>query len=253
MHFIILEEVDSTNSYVSLHADELDDMTMVVGAVQTAGRGQRGNSWESAPGENLTATLLFRPKGIAPREQFAISEAVALAVVDFLRDEGIDALVKWPNDIYVGDKKISGILIEHSVTSTSIGHTRIGIGLNVNQMNFVSDAPNPVSLIQLTGVRRDISRTAAAVGASLGHRLEMTAHQQGRASLHKDFMKSLWRGDGKPYPFRRRSDGALFQGIIDDVDPLGPIVITDTSTGKKESFFFKEVEAILPADQEIGE
>lgn len=253
MHFIILEEVDSTNSYVSRHAAELDDMTMVVAAAQTAGRGQRGNSWESAAGENLTATLLFRPRGIAPREQFAISEAVALAVVDYLRDEGIPARVKWPNDIYVGDKKISGILIEHSVTSTSIGHTRIGIGLNVNQTTFLSDAPNPVSMMQLTGIRRDISRTAAAVGACLGRRLEMTGHKEGRARLHKEFRDALWRGDGKPYPFRRRADGAVFRGIIEDVDPLGPIVITDTSTGKKESFFFKEVEAILPADREISE
>lgn len=91
MNFLLLEQVDSTNSYVSVHAGELDDMTMVIADTQTAGRGQRGNSWESEPGRNLTFTLLHRPKGIAPREQFAISEATALAIADFLEETGIEA------------------------------------------------------------------------------------------------------------------------------------------------------------------
>ena len=112
--------MDSTNSYVSHHAASLADMTMVIADAQTAGRGQRGNSWESEPGKNLTFTLLHRPKGVLPREQFAISEATALAVADFLEENGISAAVKWPNDIYVGDRKIAGILIEHSLT----GHHR---------------------------------------------------------------------------------------------------------------------------------
>ncbi|MDE6007422.1 MAG: biotin--[acetyl-CoA-carboxylase] ligase [Muribaculaceae bacterium] len=245
MHFIILEEVDSTNSYVSRHSGELSDGTMVVAMTQTAGRGQRGNSWESAPGENLTATLFHRPTGIEPRRQFAISEAVALAVADYLRDEGIPATVKWPNDIYVGDRKISGILIEHSVTSQAIEHSRIGIGLNVNQEQFESDAPNPVSMMQLTGMRRDISRTAAAVGARLEKKLAMATDPEGREQLHRDLTASLWRGDGKPYRFRRRSDGSVFEGIIVAVDPEGPITIEDTAKGLKETFLFKEVEFIL--------
>lgn len=245
MNFIILEEVDSTNSYVSLHHGEMEDMTMVIADNQTAGRGQRGNSWESEPGMNLTSTMLYRPKGIAPREQFSISEAVALAVADYLRSEGVEAVVKWPNDIYVGDSKISGILIEHSVTATEIGHSRIGIGLNVNQAEFRSDAPNPVSMSQLTGRSYDVSRVAAAMGAHLEQRLLQTACPEGRARLHDEFRQRLWRADGKPYPFRRRSDGSEFPGIIQDVAADGPITITDTSTGDSESYFFKEVEFLL--------
>lgn len=245
MNFIILEEVDSTNSYVTRHATELNENTMVLAATQTAGRGQRGNSWESEPGANLTATLFYRPQGVAPREQFAISEATALAVADYLRDEGLPAVVKWPNDIYVDDRKICGILIEHSVTSTDIDHSRIGIGLNVNQSEFVSDAPNPVSMVQLTGKHRDISRVAAALGERLDRRLALTSTPEGRAELHADFLRSLWRADGKPHPFRRRSDGSLLNGIIETVDTTGPLTIRDTQSGASESFWFKEIEFLL--------
>ncbi len=170
MNFLLLEEVDSTNSYVAVHAAELEDMTMVIADSQTAGRGQRGNSWESEQGKNLTFTLLYKPQGIAPREQFAISEAAALAVADFLVESGMEAKVKWPNDIYAGDRKISGILIEHALMGQTIQHTRIGIGLNVNQREFRSDAPNPVSMVQLLGSESDISRVAVGVGTHLDRR-----------------------------------------------------------------------------------
>lgn len=245
MDFLLLEEVDSTNSYVSLHAGELAGMTMVIADSQTAGRGQRGNFWESQPGQNLTFTLLFRPTGILPREQFAISEATALAITDFLHDAGIRASVKWPNDIYVGESKISGILIEHSVTSTAIGHSRIGVGLNINQTEFLSDAPNPVSLSMLTGRTYDISRVAAAVGSRLEARLALTATPAGRESLHNEFRRGLWRGDGNPHPFRMRDSGATFAGIISDVEPDGHILILDTGNLQTYRFAFKEVEFLL--------
>lgn len=245
MKYLILEEVDSTNSYVSRHASELDDMTMVAADTQTAGRGQRGNSWESQPGLNLTATLFVRPRGIAPREQFAISEATALAVVDWLRAEGVEAKVKWPNDIYVGDRKICGILIEHAVTASAIEHSRIGFGVNVNQREFLSDAPNPVSLVQLTGRTHDINRVAAAMGARMEERLALAYTPEGRARLHADFMANLWRGDGMAYLFRRRADGVMVLGTILRVDPEGPLAIRNEITQREETFMFKEVEFLL--------
>lgn len=245
MNFIILEEVDSTNSYVSLHASELPSPTMVIANTQTSGRGQRGNSWESEPGLNLTATLFYKPLALAPRLQFALSEAVALAVADYLRSEGLEAMVKWPNDIYVGNSKICGILIEHCITSTAVEHSRIGIGLNVNQTVFVSDAPNPVSMRMLTGQKRDISRVAAAMGVMLEKRLADVSSAAGRERLHNDFLSRLWRGDGKAYPFRRRSDGGCFQGVIETVEPSGPILISDLDSSSTSSYMFKEVEFII--------
>lgn len=245
MKFIVLEEVDSTNSYVSAHAGELDDLTMVMATSQTAGRGQRGNAWESEPGSNLTFTLLWKPSGLHPRDQFAVSEATALAMSDFLESEGIDARVKWPNDIYVADGKIAGILIEHSITPDHIEHSRIGVGLNVNQTRFVSDAPNPVSMAMVDSIRREISHVAARVGAMLENRLQQALTPEGRNRLHGDFQKKMWRFDGRPYPFRVHETGAEFRGVIRGVDPKGPILIADCESGREDSYYFKQVEFIL--------
>ncbi len=127
---------------------------------QTAGRGQRGNSWEAAPGMNVTMSVMLRPQGLPAAAQFAISEAVAMGVVDLLDSLGVDgARVKWPNDIYVGDRKVCGILIENSLCGTIVGRSVAGVGLNVNQREFVGGAPNPVSLRQLLGRDLDVEST----------------------------------------------------------------------------------------------
>lgn len=245
MKFLVIEEVDSTNSYVSLHAAELENFTMVIADRQTAGRGQRGNSWESEPGKNLTFTLFYKPVGVEAIDQFAISEATALAVRDFLVAQGIDAKIKWPNDIYVGDKKISGILIEHSLTGRNIDHSRIGVGLNINQKEFLSDAPNPVSVYNIKGDELDISRAAAALGAALENRLAMTSSEEAREKLHQDFKENLWRFGGG-YRFRERGENAeVFIGEIRDVSPRGPITISDQATGQSKSYAFKEIEYII--------
>lgn len=245
MKFIVLEEVDSTNSYVSAHSAELENMTMVTAHRQTTGRGQRGNSWESQEGKNLTFTLLFRPEDMKASLQFSISEATALAVVDYLEGCGVKAMVKWPNDVYVGDRKISGILIEHSVMGQNIDHSRIGVGLNINQLEFLSDAPNPVSLAQVTGKEYNLSHAAAALGAILDQNLQLSLSEHGRQLLHQRFKQNLWRGDGANYPFRKREDGASFQGEILDVAPSGIISIRESATGQVMEFAFKEVEFLL--------
>ena len=145
-----LDECVSTNTQVTEYP--LSEEGVIVAArCQTGGRGQKGNSWEAQPGKNLTFSAMWKPRGIAAREQFSISEAVALAVVDFLEDAGINAKVKWPNDIYVDDRKICGILIEHSVMGTEISRTIAGVGINVNQREFLSGAPNPVSMASIAG------------------------------------------------------------------------------------------------------
>lgn len=243
MNYLILEEVDSTNSYVSVHSSELDDMTMVAAATQTAGRGQRGNSWESEPGENLTFTLLARALPVAPAEQFAISEAVALSVADYLEENGLEARVKWPNDIYVGDGKISGILIEHALTGSRIDHTRIGVGLNVNQTCFRSDAPNPVSMAGLLGERYDVSRVAAALGVILERRLGLLGSESGRVKMHGEFKRRLWRGEGF-HKFRDPKSGEVLIRCIADVNPWGPLVL-ESEDGERREYMFKEIEFVL--------
>ena len=148
---IHLEETTSTNTYIKGLALEADEMVVVSTDWQTAGRGQGANRWESERGKNLLFSLMARPSFVAVQQQFALSMAGALAIKDVLDRFTPDIRIKWPNDIYWRDRKISGTLIETSLAHGEISRFVYGIGLNVNQVQFVSDAPNPVSLAQITG------------------------------------------------------------------------------------------------------
>ena len=154
--FIILKQTDSTNRYlISMceeKQDKLDPFTVVMSDYQTAGKGQRGNSWESEAGANLTFSFVVYPSFIAAKRQFIISQIVSLGIVNALKNyekEGFS--IKWPNDIYYHDKKICGMLIEVYLDGMDLGRCVCGIGLNVNQDTFHSDAPNPVSLCKIIG------------------------------------------------------------------------------------------------------
>ena len=151
-HDIIwLEEVDSTNEEARRRISDIDNLSVVSAVRQTAGRGQRGNRWQSADGENLTFSIVLKfgadqLESMAASGQFVISEVAALSVVDFLARHDIEAKIKWPNDIYVGDKKICGILIENALKGNCLSHSIVGIGLNVNQTVFDPSLPNPTSM-----------------------------------------------------------------------------------------------------------
>ena len=230
MDYVFLDIADSTMNYAAVHQHELGDRTMVVAHNQESGRGQRGNSWESEPGKNLTVTMLYRPK----------AEAAALGVADTLEAYGLKAMVKWSNDVYVGDCKISGILIEHTIISNRLDNSRIGIGLNVNQREFVSDAPNPVSMYQLLGEELPLARVLDTLSEKLERRLEQDAD-----TLHADYMSRLWRKDGECHGFRlREGERTEFQASIRDVRRNGPLVLL-MADGAETAFYFKEVEFIL--------
>lgn len=251
MNYVFLETTDSTLSYASAHQDELEDMTMISAHEQLAGRGQRGNSWESAPGKNLTVTLFHRPEQadmptqipMAVR-QFRISEATALGVADTLARYGITATLKWPNDIYVGDRKICGILIEHTLMGGHIANSRIGIGVNANQREFLSDAPNPVSMHQLLGHDTNLVVLLENLSADLETRLQQA--QDDPDSLHREYLGRLWRTDGRRYPFRHRyTELPPFMARIVTVHPDGMLELDIDGEADNRTFGFKEVEFIL--------
>ena len=149
-------ETDSTNRLLREYAGEEGRlMTVLTADYQTAGRGQGGNTWESAPGENLLVSVRLHPQALSASRQYALTEAGALAVRDTAARYAGEASVKWPNDVYVGDRKVSGTLSECDISGTLIKTCTLGIGLNVNQQEFTGDAPNPVSLAQLAGRRID--------------------------------------------------------------------------------------------------
>lgn len=236
---IRLDECRSTNSCMASMAAELRHGTVIVTDRQTAGRGQRGNSWEAAPGENLTFSLFIKPECVPARDQFYISEAVALGITDVLSPllPGNKVAIKWPNDIYVDDRKICGILIENSLTGPLIGYSIAGIGLNVNQLSFYSDAPNPVSLVMLTGRRYDLAGLLCRVVDAVLSRLEQPV-----AERHADYMASLYRREGSGY--RDTATGEEFHAIIEGIAPTGHMTLLDTE-GHSRTYAFKEVALLL--------
>lgn len=242
MKIVRLDSTDSTNSWIARNESSLSSPTLVYCNDQTAGRGQKGNSWESEPGKNITASLYFIPKDFLAVRQFEISEALALAIVGFLKEKGVDPMIKWPNDIYVGDQKICGILIEHVVTGKNITRTIAGFGININQTKFLSDAPNPVSLRQLTGRDFNIDECVNSLIIHLNKFLDalnISTH------LHQNFLDSLWRKDGNFHSFFDRRNNEQILARIHDVETDGSLLLS-TSSGEKRKFFFKEVEFILP-------
>lgn len=240
MNLIILEEAASTNTELRGMVDA-EHGTIVAARRQTAGRGQRGNTWESEAGANLTFSILVRPKAIPPSKQMAISRAVSLAIVRWLdRYLNEEVAIKWPNDIYVGDKKICGILIEHVLTSGRIDRTIIGVGININQRKFLSDAPNPVSLSQLTGKSYPLDKMLEEVSGEIIALVE-AENEAGGELTEEDYMFRLWRREGY---YRYRDAEGEFMARIANVASDG-ILTLERADGTMSKYAFKEVAAIL--------
>ncbi|MBQ0116089.1 MAG: biotin--[acetyl-CoA-carboxylase] ligase [Bacteroidales bacterium] len=244
--YILLHSADSTNSYLRRVASTLPSGTVIHTPDQRQGRGQAGNSWESEPGMNATFSFLLKGSGVSPSSQFAISEATAMAIVDIMDNYGLKCAVKWPNDIYHGDKKLGGILIEHTLMGSTICHSVIGAGINVNQAVFKSDAPNPVSMAQITGETQDIETVMREVCSRIE---ELCATlPDGADSLHSRFMQRLYRADGKPHPFEL-PDGTRFMAVIDDVHPDGMLALRHSDDGEVRLYAFKQVSHVLEKSQ----
>lgn len=228
---VCLDEIDSTNRWMKEHGS--GDM-VVVADYQTAGRGCGTNRWESQRGRNLLFSLLLHPKDIDVRHQFRISEVVSVALCDTLEEYATGFSIKWPNDIYWHDSKICGMLTENRVVGQSLTESIVGIGLNVNQQEFLSDAPNPVSLCQIVG--HGVDRTTLL--QSFLHRLE-----------------SLWSVEGVGDTYRRRLYRRGMECIYEDVEGRFPATLTQVepdgrlvltmSDGKERRYAFKEVSFII--------
>lgn len=241
----IIDETASTNSELASRAAVLEHGHALMALRQTAGRGQRGNTWEAEPGQNVTMSLLLRPEELDVRQQFSLSEAVALGVVDTLARYGITALVKWPNDIYVGDKKICGILIENSLEGTRIGRSIAGIGLNVNQRRFLSPAPNPVSMWQLLGLESRIDEVGQMLVDDIIRLCDTyLGVSAGRDVLHERYMRHMWRNDGQFHPYVDVASGQRFMAVMADVALTGHLTLRDAD-GFAHTYAFKEVQAII--------
>jgi len=231
---IHIDETDSTNRWLTTQADSTPAENKVVWAdYQTAGRGCGTNRWESERGKNLLFSMLIHPIDLPANRQFHISMAVSLAICEAL-GQHIGALsIKWPNDIYWKNAKICGILIENTLQGGCIKDSVIGVGLNVNQRRFLSDAPNPVSLWQICGREFDREQLLHDILNALDHHLYHDVKEQ--------YCSLLYRRHGyHPYV----DDEGAFMAEIVDVEDDGHLLLRDDS-GLLRRYAFKEVQFVI--------
>ena len=191
-----LKLTDSTNDEARRRLDALDNLSVLAAETQTAGRGQGDHTWTSAPGQNLTFTLVLKFPPCAPlatSEILLITQAVTGGIRRYLLSKGVESRIKWPNDIYVGDRKICGILIENILDGKQVSSSMIGIGLNLNQDRFPADLPNPVSLRQLTGRTYDLRTELVLLRDALKKTASLLDSQEGRSELSRDFDAFVFR------------------------------------------------------------
>ena len=224
--------IKSTNSTNSLMKEMLakgewpEGEYFVYAGYQTAGRGQTGNSWESEADKNLLCSILLPPD----KDLYFLNIAVGVAI---LRVIGEDFTIKWPNDIYYGDKKVAGILVENAILGNEVKYSIAGIGLNVNQTTFVSDAPNPISLKQITGKEYDIDALMQQVYA----KVQETLNEE----VWEKYKNHLYRRDGF---WKYEDQNGIFEARIIDVLPTGEIVLCDRN-GQNRTYGFKQIKYIL--------
>ncbi len=226
-----IDETDSTNRWLREQGGEEN---MVVWAdYQTAGRGCGTNHWESERGKNLTFSMLLHPHDVPAQKQFRISRAISLAICKALGQHIGDLSIKWPNDIYWRDGKIGGILIEVTLQGNKVKDCIIGIGLNINQRVFRSDAPNPVSMWQICEQETDCEQLLQEI---------LQAFQEYMGKSNKDeYQSMLYRRKGfHPYADK---DGAFMAEII-DVEDDGHLLLRDDN-GQLRRYAFKEVTFII--------
>ena len=276
------EELDSTNEEARRRISDLDNLSVLSVERQTAGRGQRGNSWKSAPGENLTFSIILKfrkgdassdesscDSAVLPQlkavDQFVLSEISSLALVRLLENHGIRASVKWPNDIYIGSCKVCGMLIENSIHGSSVSSSIIGIGLNVNQRNFDVSLPNPTSML-LEDMKKEFDLPALLdefmnIFVNFIDRF-MDDRQDSFDVLRENYLSHLWRLN-EPARFidytvlpSGHSDkpvvtgitdiaGKEFTGIIRGLSPIGHLLVEDLDAIALREFSFKEIGYII--------
>lgn len=208
---------------------------------QTAGRGQRGHTWTSPEGVNLTFSLVLEPRFLPVEEQFLLSEVIALALTDTFKKSGIATRIKWTNDIYAGDRKLVGMLIEHNLAEGHLARTIAGIGINVNQVRFDPSLPNPVSMALAASRTFDRHEVLGLFHTCCMERYEQLRSGD-REAIQHDYRERMYRL-GQRSPFRL-PDGTPFEAIIEGVRPSGELLLRHDD-GSQRAYLFREVEFVV--------
>lgn len=234
LKFIHLDDVESTNNYAAklLNEKNIKSGTVILADYQSGGKGQRGASWQSEWGKNLLYSLYIEHDNLSYENQRELNFAVALAVKETI-DGFVDQVkIKWPNDIYVQDRKIAGILIENQLKGSYIKSSIIGVGLNLNQVEF--QYLNATSLVLETGVETNLMDVASRLSKSLTKECEMIRFHH--LDLERRYLSSLYRLNESGL---FRDDSGQFDGIIRGIDKEGKLIVERKSETK--SYNLKEI------------
>ena len=232
--------VDSTNRYLCGYRPTCEvPLTLATADYQTDGKGADANHWESDPGKNLLFSLLWLTTNLPAQRVFTGLEMLALSVLDALNDFAPGFTIKWPNDIYFGDWKVAGTLIENEFAGKRVARSVMGTGINVNQMVFHSDAPNPRSLAQIVGHEVELHLVLQGVMYHFARYRRMVEQEQYDV-LHTLYTSQLYRREGE---HAYADSEGTFHARITDVQPDGHLILTDTE-GRQRRYAFKEVRMV---------
>lgn len=239
---LFYENLSSTNTHAAglLKKEKLPEGTIVRAAFQSAGRGQMGNYWESEADRNLLISIILYPSIIDPADQFLISMTISLGISDFLDRHISGCKIKWPNDIYVNNDKIAGILIENAVMDNRLLYSIAGIGLNINQREFLSKAPNPVSLSLLTGCQYDPEVCLGQLSESIG-KWYFQLKSGNRNEIRENYLSRLYRlNEWNIF----HDAGGTFKGRILSAKEDGTLQI-ERDRGGIQEYLFREVGFVI--------
>ena len=237
-----LIETESTNAWLMAQARErrqfgepLPDLYAVYSDFQTAGRGAGTNKWHSSRGMNILTSIYFET-GLDAADQFVFNLWFATSTRRYLAKYVPEVLIKWPNDLYVRDRKLAGDLTEHSVSGNRLDFTIAGIGINVNEEVFPSEIPNPTSLFLETGRKYDVGMLMDEYLAVLRERRPLLSAEH-EAALREDYLSHLYRRN-EMYPYL--VNGQQIDGVIRDIDRFGRLVL-EFPDGTRKAYGFKEI------------
>ncbi|MFA6403807.1 MAG: biotin--[acetyl-CoA-carboxylase] ligase [Salinivirgaceae bacterium] len=235
-------EVDSTNNYLKtlLNTNQLPEGYVIVADFQNSGKGLGANTWESEPGKNLTFSLLLRPDSLKAEDLFLLSKAVSLGIIDALNEIRNCFTIKWPNDIYYQNKKVGGILIENQIQGDYIKYSVIGIGININQDVFTSEAPNPISLKQVFGHSANNQEILKKVLNQISIWYDMLSDEY-FDKINEQYFSHLFRNTDY-HDFKTGEE--LFHAKIKEVANDGQLILK-TPAGEIRKFYLKEVEFVF--------
>jgi BirA family biotin operon repressor/biotin-[acetyl-CoA-carboxylase] ligase len=244
---IRLHTVNSTNNYAFelISKSKPIDGTVISASFQDEGRGQIGRNWESEAGKNITCSVILNPEFLLARDQFQLNLAVSLAIFDFVShffpNKEREIKIKWPNDIYVGDEKIAGILIQNTLKGKHIKSSVMGTGININQTAFSSDIPNPTSLAALLHREIELEMAFSLLFGFLSKRYGQLS-KGSVDQLRREYLDKLYR-KGIKSSFKDEANH-IFEGSIVGIDDFGQLLI-ERDDGKVHAFAFRAVQFMI--------